>query len=42
LHKALVTVYGAQHQFYGLDWDAYPMRYEDYMAGRRISGVPTS
>lgn len=36
-HKALVTVHRL-NQFYGLDWDAYPMRYEDYMAGRRISG----
>ena len=36
-HKALVTVHRL-NQFYGLDWDAYPMRYEDYMEGRRISG----
>ena len=37
MYKALVTVHRL-NQFYGLDWDAYPMRYEDYMEGRRISG----
>lgn len=33
-HKALVTVHRL-NQFYGLDWEAYPMRYEDYVNSRR-------
>lgn len=36
-HKALVTVHRL-NQFYGLDWEAHPMRYEDYVGSRRISG----
>ncbi len=35
-YKALVTLHRL-NQFYGLDWEAYPMRYEDYLDGRRIS-----
>ncbi|WP_298434858.1 PRTRC system ThiF family protein [Ottowia sp.] len=36
-HKALVTMHRL-NQFYGLDWEAYPMRYEDYVSSRSISG----
>nr|WP_297383520.1 PRTRC system ThiF family protein [uncultured Roseateles sp.] len=34
-HKALVTVHRL-NQFYGLDWEAYPVRYEDFVGGHRI------
>ncbi len=36
-HKALVTMHRL-NQFYGLDWEAHPVRYEDIVSGRRISG----
>lgn len=36
-HKALVTVHRL-NQFYGLDWEAYPVRYEDYVSSRRGAG----
>lgn len=35
-HKALVTIYRL-NQFYGLDWEAHPMRYEDHVNGQRFS-----
>lgn len=35
-HKALVTIHRL-NQFYGLDWEAYPMRYEDHVNGQRFS-----
>ncbi|WP_111877567.1 PRTRC system ThiF family protein [Paracidovorax anthurii] len=35
-HKALVTIHRL-NQFYGLDWEAHPMRYEDYVHGERVS-----
>lgn len=33
-HKALVTIHRL-NQFYGLDWDAHPMRYEEHVNGQR-------
>jgi len=33
-HKAIVTIHRL-NQFYGLDWDAHPLRYEAAMDGRR-------
>ncbi|MDU7589620.1 MAG: PRTRC system ThiF family protein, partial [Acidovorax sp.] len=33
-HKALVTIHRL-NQFYGLDWDALPMRYEEHVNGQR-------
>lgn len=38
-HKALVTLHRL-NQFYGLDWGAHPMRYEDYMDARSITNSP--
>ncbi len=35
-HKALVTIHRL-NQFYGLDWEAHPMRYEDHVDGQRFS-----
>ena len=35
-HKALVTIHRL-NQFYGLDWEAYPMRYEEYVLARRYA-----
>lgn len=35
-HKALVTVHRL-NQFYGLDWESYPIRYEDHVNGQRYS-----
>ena len=35
-HKALVTIHRL-NQFYGLDWEAYPTRYEEYVYGQRYS-----
>ena len=35
-HKALVTIHRL-NQFYGLDWEAHPMRYEDHVNGQRYS-----
>ncbi|MCU7369529.1 PRTRC system ThiF family protein [Paucibacter sp. O1-1] len=35
-HKALVTIHRL-NQFYGLDWEAHPMRYEDHVNGQRFS-----
>lgn len=35
-YKALVTIHRL-NQFYGLDWEAYPMRYEDHVYGERFS-----
>ncbi|WP_428422830.1 PRTRC system ThiF family protein [Methylibium sp.] len=34
-HKALVTVHRL-NQFYGLDWEAYPARYEDFIDAHRM------
>ena len=34
-HKALVTIHRL-NQFYGLDWGAVPMRYEDFQQERRL------
>ncbi len=33
-HKALVTIHRL-NQFYGLDWEAHPTRYEDFVFGQR-------
>jgi PRTRC genetic system ThiF family protein len=38
-HKALITVHRL-NQFYGLDWQAYPLRYADYLSARRVPGDP--
>ena len=35
-HKALVTIHRL-NQFYGLDWEAYPMRYEEFVFGHRYA-----
>lgn len=35
-HKALVTIHRL-NQFYGLDWEAYPMRYEEYVLAHRYA-----
>ena len=35
-HKALVTIHRL-NQFYGLDWEAHPMRYEDFVLAQRYS-----
>jgi len=34
-HKALVTIHRL-NQFYGFDWDAQPVRYEDHVVGQRF------
>ncbi len=38
-HKALVTVHRL-NQFYGLDWQAHPVRYEDYLSQRHLPCDP--
>ena len=35
-HKALVTIHRL-NQFYGLDWEAHPMRYEEFVLGHRYA-----